>query len=271
MITTGESSAKEMSSSWDAWLASAPGKYVLEWEKRQFDQAVVDAFGFEALQIGLPQLSCLSENRIPNRFLLTTPFDHLPNDATHPLHGHICLGDVHELPFADNSIDLIALPHVLEFSSNPHEALREIHRVLRPEGRLVISGFNPMSLFGARQYMGRVFGTPFLPREGQFISHLRIKDWLKLLDYSIDRGRFGCYRMPLRNDNEIQRFVFLEKAGDRWWPFFGSVFMLSAIKRVPGMRLVGKIRNKQSRLRGSLVPAANSHSPSSVPSQKNQE
>lgn len=271
MITTEASSAKEMSASWDAWLTSPPGKYVLEWEKRQFDQAVADAFGFEALQIGLPLLSCLSENRIPNQYVLVTPQDHLPNELQANFSGRICLGHVNELPFADNSIDLIALPHVLEFAENPHEALREIHRVLRPEGRLVISGFNPMSLVGARQYLGRLVGAPFLPREGQFISHLRIKDWLKLLDYSIDRGRFGCYRVPFRSENGMKSMGFLEKAGDRWWPVFGSVFMLSAIKRIAGMRLVGKIQTSKTRLRGSLVPAANSNLPGQLPSSQNQE
>lgn len=267
MITTEGRSAKEMLASWDEWLSSPPGKYALKWEQTQFNQAVSDAFGFEALQIGLPQLNCLSENRIPNKYVLITPQDKLSAEEIAKISGQICIGQVNELPFATGSLDLIALPHVLEFAENPHEALREIHRVLRPEGRLVISGFNPMSLWGARQSLGKLFGAPFLPREGQFISHLRIKDWLKLLDYSIDRGRFGCYRLPLKNENGMESMGFLEKAGDRWWPVFGSLFMLSAVKRIPGMRLVGKIQTKKARLRG-LVPAANSSAPTSSTSSK---
>lgn len=270
MITTEGGSAKEISASWDAWLSSPAGKYALAWEKKQFDQAVADAFGFEALQIGMPQLNCLSENRIPNQYTLLTPQDNLAPDQIAQIPGQVCIGQVNELPFAENSLDLIAIPHVLEFEENPHEALREIHRVLRPEGRLVISGFNPMSLWGLRDSFGKLFGCPFLPRESQFISHLRIKDWLKLLNYSIDRGRFGCYRLPLKSENGMHRMAFLEKAGDRWWPVFGSVFMLSAVKRVPGMRLVGKVQTKRNRLRASLAPVTNSTTTShSTPVQQN--
>ena len=57
----------------------------------------------------------------------------------------------HELPFDAQSIDLILLPHALEFIDNPHEVLREVDRVLRPEGRVLILGFNPWSLFGLRR------------------------------------------------------------------------------------------------------------------------
>jgi hypothetical protein len=39
----------------------------------------------------------------------------------------------------------------------------------------------------------------------------------------------------------MEKLGFLEKAGDRWWPVLGSVFMLSAIKRVTTLTLVGKI------------------------------
>ncbi len=50
------------------------------------------------------------------------------------------LADPHWLPFAENSIDLIVLPHVLEFTDEPHQLLREVHRVIRPEGQVMIAG-----------------------------------------------------------------------------------------------------------------------------------
>jgi SAM-dependent methyltransferase len=256
MISIPESETKQVLSSWDEWLRSPAGKYILEWEQKQFDQAVTDAFGFQALQIGLPDLACLRENRIPNRFLLLTPEDENSSLLNNPV-TQLCRGLVDELPFANESLDLITLPHVLEFAQNPHDVIREVNRVLRPEGRLVISGFNPMSLWGARQHLSRFIGRPFLPTQGQFISHLRIKDWLHLLDYSIDRGRFGCYRFPSKSEGGMQRMGFMEKAGDRWWPVLGSVFTLSAVKRVTGMKLVGRIKKKRSSLRTSLAPATN--------------
>jgi SAM-dependent methyltransferase len=152
---------------------------------------------------------------------------------------HLIEGDSTDLPFASESLDLIVLPHVLEFAADPHQILREVDRVLRPEGRLIISGFNPASLWGARQYLSRLVGTPYLPRDGQFISLIRIKDWLELLNFSLDRGHFGCYKFPLQGESAMGKMNFLEKMGNRWWPIFGAVFLVSAIKRQQGIRLIG--------------------------------
>jgi SAM-dependent methyltransferase len=152
---------------------------------------------------------------------------------------HLIEGDSTDLPFACESLDLIVLPHVLEFATDPHQILREVDRVLRPEGRLIISGFNPASLWGARQYLSRLVGTPYLPRDGQFISLIRIKDWLELLNFSLDRGHFGCYKFPLQGESAMGKMNFLEKMGNRWWPIFGAVFLVSAIKRQQGIRLIG--------------------------------
>lgn len=254
MIPSDSLNANHSVNEWDEWLNTSAGQYALHWEQKQFNLVVDDSFGFDALQIGMPHLSCLKENRIPNRWIML-----LDSQSSIKLTAQdipvICQSSIYDLPFANESLDLVTLPHVLEFSENPHEALREIHRILRPEGRIVISGFNPISLWGARQFTGRVFHQPFLPKEGQFISHLRIKDWLNLLNYSIDRGKFGCYGIPLKNSNPIKTVTLLDKLGDRWWPFFGSVFMLSAIKRHPGVKLVGKIQTKRPLINQQLKPA----------------
>lgn len=268
MISSDEPIANLSSSEWDHWLNTTPGNYVLQWEQNEFNRAVEDSFGFNALQIGLPQLGCLSQNRIVHRWMMLLPSQ--PKSMKDREDGVqiICHGSIYDLPFENESMDLIAIPHVLEFMDNPHEALREIHRILRPEGRIIISGFNPISLWGLRQYVGRILNQPFLPKEGQFISHFRIKDWLNLLNYSIDRGKFGCYGIPLKNGKLLNGPTILDKAGDRWWPFFGSVFMLSAIKRTPGMRLVGTVKASRPIISGTLAPVSNS---SASPTQKSHE
>ena len=50
--------------------------------------------------------------------------------------------DPRQLPFAANSIDLVVMPHVLEFYDDPHQILREVERILIPEGQIVLTGFN---------------------------------------------------------------------------------------------------------------------------------
>ncbi len=126
-------------SSFSEWLSTPQGAYVLDWECAQIHSAVEDVFGFRAVQIGLPEVDFLSQNRIPFRFSL----------ALEP--GASLAADPLQLPLATQSVDLVVLPHVLESHEHPHEVLREAERVLMPEGQVVISGFNTASLWRLRQ------------------------------------------------------------------------------------------------------------------------
>jgi SAM-dependent methyltransferase len=241
------------------FLCSPQGRYVLDWEQQQLDHAVADIFGYHALQLGLPEIDALRENRMPLRLCAA---DRLRGNCTAegasgPGGGCALtvLNRYEELPFATQSIDLVVMPHILEFADEPHQVLREVDRVLVPEGQIVITGFNPLSLWGLRQFLTRIGMAPYLPREGQFIALPRIKDWLKLLSFEVNRGRFGCYVPWVRSERWLARWGFLEKAGDRWWPVLGSIYMVSAVKRVRGMRLVGAVRRRPELLRPALAPA----------------
>ncbi|MDB5796674.1 MAG: class SAM-dependent methyltransferase [Paucimonas sp.] len=233
------------------WLESPAGRYVIEWEQFRLDLLTADIFGFNAVQIGLPQVQGLAANRMPHRWLTDT---HLPAEGEMPV---VVVHDFAELPFATQSLDLVLLPHVLEFAAEPHQVLREVERVLIPEGQLIITGFNPASMWGLRQVAGRLTGAHFLPLDGEFISVPRLKDWLKLLNMEVNRGHFGCYAPPCRTDKWLKRFAFMEKAGDRWWPYLGAVYTVQAVKRVKGMRLIGPAWNRNPARVRSAVPATN--------------
>jgi len=233
---------------WRNWLASSAGRYVLDWEQAQFDSAVVDLFGYHALQCGLPELDALRENRMPHRFRAC-----VPDDEGASRRVDLWLDRYGALPLDTQSLDLVVLPHVLEFADDPHQVLREVDRVLRPEGRVIVSGFNPVSLWGARQILGRPLGRPFLPGDGQFIGLPRLRDWFKLLSFEMEHGRFGCYRPPCRSEKWLERTRFFESAGDRWWPICWAVYFVSAVKRVCGMRLVGPAIRRTRRLRRPAV------------------
>jgi SAM-dependent methyltransferase len=237
------------------FLCSPPGRYVLDWEQQQIDAAVVDIFGYHALQLGLPEIDALRENRMPLRFCAADR--QLTVAAADGEAGRRRVAIIHryeELPFATHSIDLVVMPHILEFASDPHQVLREVERVLVPEGHVVITGFNPASLWGLRQFGARLGASPFLPREGRFIALPRVKDWLKLLSFDFARGRFGCYAPSARSATWLNRWRFMEKAGDRWWPVFGAVYLLTAVKRVRGMRLVGTVWKQSEERARRLAP-----------------
>lgn len=243
---------------WDAWIASPAGQYVMAWEQAQFDHAVADLFGFHALQCGLPQLDALRANRMPNRVLARLP-DAPPQPD--PEIAGVVIQHYEELPFAAQSLDLVVLAHVLEFAIDPHQVLREVDRVLRPEGRVIVTGFNPVSLWGGRQILLRGLLSPFLPREGQFIGLPRLRDWFKLLGFEMDRGRYGCYRPPCRTQGWLDRTAFLEKAGDRWWPICGALYGVAAVKRVHGMRLLGPAWKQRARAAVRVAAASPTFAP----------
>ncbi|MDS1140434.1 methyltransferase domain-containing protein [Pusillimonas sp. SM2304] len=229
------------------WLETPPGRYVRGWEQKQIDAMVSNVFGYHAIQIGLPHWDLLQANRIPFRGRTRVLFERAAEQ------GAVVVTDPECLPFDSQSIDLLVLPHVLECSSDSHQILREAERVLVPEGRVVISGFNPWSLWGASD---RIPGLdPLLPIPAhQQVSLPRLKDWFKLLSFDLDRGRFGCYAPPCTSQIWLDRWAFMEKAGDRWWPVCGAVYVVSAVKRVAGIRLVGpKWKTARKRVRRQAV------------------
>ena len=259
-----------------SWLQTAPGRVLLEWEQDRLDHAVADAFGFHALQLGLPELEGLRANRMPHRWVacdslvghealpLPPPSDELITSqlAVEPI-ALYCEFDA--LPFPENSIDLVVLPHSLELARDPHRTLREVDRVLVPEGRVVIAGFNPASLWGLRQRAGRVrrgmgFGRDaplYLPRAGEFIGYWRLRDWLHLLGFEVEGGRFGCYRPPLMSPTWLERFGWMDRVGDRWWPVLGAVYFLAAVKRVRGVRRLALAKPDKRKLKAAPAVVAN--------------
>ena len=263
-----------------AWLQTAPGRYLLAWEQQRLDLAVADAFGYHALQLGLPQLDGLRANRMPHRwvasdslqvpealpFALPAPAD--GSISTQPVDAPVALhSEFDALPFPNASIDLVVLPHALELARDPHLALREVERVLVPEGRVVIAGFNPASLWGLRQSSGRMLHalgaardtSLFLPRAGDFIGYWRLRDWLRLLGFEVESGRFGCWRPPIVNPQWLERWRWMDRWGERWWPVLGAVYFVVAVKRVRGMRLVGVVRNERRRAVGAPAVVTHRH------------
>ena len=252
------------SASLTEWLASAPGQYLLDWEAAQFDEAVSDIFGYHAVQLGFEQLHALRCNRMPHQWLAVaseeaaqTSADVTRTDLASSRSAAL-VADAEALPFGAASLDLLVLPHTLELSQNPHAALREAERVLVPEGRVVITGINPNSLWGVRQSRARLyrrvmqrFGHPaqrddlFLPGAGQAmgsIGYWRLRDWLQLLGFEVESARFGVYAPSFASQKWLQRFAWMDTLGPRWWPIFGATYCVVAVKRVRGMRLLEPAR-----------------------------
>ncbi len=224
------------------WFDSPPGRYLLEWEQARFDEAVADVFGYYSLQLGMPMLPGLRANRMPHRWLALGADHATPLENPAPWSANL-LAHAVALPFPDDSLDLLLLPHTLEWSHDPHTALREAARVLVPEGRLVISGLHPASLWGLQQQWARLqqrvgAGALHWPEGVQLIAPWRLRDWLQLLSFELEELRFGCYRPAVRSAAWLQRWAWLDGAGERFWPILGAAYFVVAVKRVRGLHLL---------------------------------
>ena len=130
---------------------------------------------------------------------------------------------------------------------------------------MAIAGLNPASLWGLRQRAGHARqrmglardGALFLPRAGDFLGYWRLRDWLRLLEFELESISFGCYLPAVRGEGALARFRWMDRAGARWWPIFGAVYFVVAVKRTRGAKLVGATWRTAPKVVGAPASIAN--------------
>lgn len=208
-----------------AWFRQQLGSGLLSLEHAHLDQSLNNLFGYHILQLGnLNNISLLSHSRISHKVVVDFFRDNDPASITN------LVSDSESFPIESESMDVVVLPHTLEFETTPHQVLREANRVLIGEGHLIIIGFNPWSLWGLWRLFLAWRDRP--PWNGKFIALPRIKDWLSLLDFELISTEHFYFRPPLKNQKFLQRLLFMEKAGKYLCPFLGGVYIVVAKKRV---------------------------------------
>ncbi|MGH8493507.1 MAG: class I SAM-dependent methyltransferase [Moraxellaceae bacterium] len=205
------------------WFASDLGQHLRQTEERLINRILPDLFGYHALQIGhVMDANLLEGSRIRHRCVVDV--------APSAIKGLSPLQAAPEqLPFANDSLDLVFVHHALDGSASPHALLREASRVLIPEGHLLILGFNPWSLWGLWRLFRWQSGLPWLRRP---LSPQRLADWLPLLDLEVVGVESACFVPPLTHATIRRRFAWLEKLGRRYWSQGGAAYALLARKRV---------------------------------------
>lgn len=207
------------------WFSGEHGTLLLEEERKKLAQKLYALFGYHILQIGnIGSTDFLDDSKISHKLIARL----VPGELVGQRSGFCC--DCSNLPVASDSIDVVVLPHVLEFEANPHQVLRESERVLIGEGHVVILGFNPWSFWGLWRLLLAWREKP--PWHGHYIGLTRIKDWLKLLDFEVIKIERFYFRPPMRSLKLLKKLEFIEKLGRFCWPWFGGVYLLVAKKRV---------------------------------------
>ncbi len=232
-----------------AWYRTELGRRLLADEQVVLESVLPGLFGYHLLQVGAPwEDDLLSSSRIRHRMVV----EGLTNDSSAP---GTFRADPWALPIASGSLDVLVLPHTLEFQRDPHQVLREAERTLIPEGHVVILCFNPGSLWGLRRLFRGWRHPP--PWCGHFLTLTRVKDWLALLGFDTVLARGYFFRPPIHHPGVMERLQFLENTGRRWWPLLGAGYLCVAKKRVVAMT---PLRPRwRRRLAGRLEPTLNGH------------
>jgi SAM-dependent methyltransferase len=207
------------------WLEQPLGQYYIKSTKQKINSMISKSFGYHSLIIGEPELAtCVVNSPISHHILI-----HHHEDSQRNIYSFCCARQ-DRLPIDTESIDIVYLANCLEMYPNPHEILREAYRVLRPEGRIIISGFNPWSIWGGLCWLARIF--KIFPWRAKFIAALKLKDWLQLLGFSHLQTHGFFYYLPINQEHILSKMAILENLAGRFKLPFGAAYLLMAYKRV---------------------------------------
>ena len=245
------------------WLASPLGAQLLAAEDEEMRRVLESVFGDHLVQLGPWGGGIFLEAARTRRTFVIT-------DRPQP--GCSMVSHLDELSIATDSVDAVLLPHILERHADPHTVLREAERILRPDGHLVISGFNPHGFWGMRHLASR---RKYPPGVGHLISEGRLCDWLRLLNLSVCDSRYFFFRLPLarspRAEVESPPEEVIPQIGAQpltrklrnltssvWqslstWPPFGACYITTARKEMYTVTPVRQVWQRRRRMVGGLV------------------
>ncbi len=215
------------------WFGSALGSLLVKKEQELIDEELRNLFGYHLLQLSVArQVDLTQASRISHRFALY-PCLPLAKDMTDPditapavVTG---LADFNHLPLSSNSMDLVLLHHILDYSQKPHQVLREASSVLISQGHLVVVGFNPWSFFGVWRWLMR-----FVSRAPQWRHQSlrlgRVLDWLTLLDFEPIVVKQAFYCAPCYKPKVSRYLQWVERWGKRLSLPGGCFYLIVARK-----------------------------------------
>jgi SAM-dependent methyltransferase len=224
------------------WIDSPLGTSVLAAERRVLQEELGDVFGFELLQIGAWGDGA--------ELALTARTQHRRLVDPHATGSGAIRADYHSLPIATGAVEAVLLPHTLEHAPRPHELLREVDRVLRGEGHLVICGFNPVSPWGIRHTLG---GRRFPPVVTRLLTEHRLRDWLRLLGFEIASTRRYLFTPPWQGLATLRASAWLEARGPQLAAPFAGAYLLKARKRVHALTPIKPVWQRTPKLVGGLA------------------
>ena len=224
MRFSGQATERKGYANIEDWYLGDSGQYLLGEIEARLDPILATTFGYYALQLGCPGLAGQLQKacRVKHCFTLGESGPAAQIQASPSM-----------LPIASDSVDLVILMHHLSNNSEPHAILREVFRILIPEGKLVIIDFNPVSLWGLRH--GLQSWLEKIPFKGHFYTAKRIDDWMRLLGFDQHRLFRVGYQPPILKPRLVRHLGWLEKGMRNWMPLFGTLNLMVYSKSISPM------------------------------------
>ncbi|UCH40548.1 MAG: class I SAM-dependent methyltransferase [Gammaproteobacteria bacterium] len=205
----------------DDWYLGETGQSLFKELENRISPILSTTFGYYSLQIGCPMIaeSLQHSCRVKHQFTL--------DDIRLPAKVH---ANPSMLPIATDSVDLVIMMHHLSNTTEPHAVLREAFRILIPEGKLIIIDFNPLSLWGLRNFFQA--WLEHVPFKGHFYTARRIDDWMRLLGFDQERIFRVGYLPPIQKTSVTRHLSWLEKGMRNWLPALGAINLMVYTKNI---------------------------------------
>ncbi len=221
-----EVSREERLPKMDQWAFNPHGLYLLESERDALETVLPKLFGYHLLQIGGPVKHSLIESSVIDHHIRLT------GEYSPGFDGSSVIGDPYHLPFIPESIDVVLMPHIIDYLKYPSQVIKSVYDTLIPEGTLIIIGVNPFSLWG----IAKLCHTQDLVyRHARLKSKSQVIHLLKTQGFEIIKRKTLCFRWPSSSAEKIEHSVIMEPFGQLMMPSFGGVYMIVARKKVEKM------------------------------------
>ena len=204
------------------WFQSALGRNLLANQRVAIERKIRGFYGVHQAEMGVShRVPVGNPSNLAHKFFVLLSWESdLPENTI--------ISSADEIALESDSVDMVILHHTLDFSSNPHQTLREAARILKSSGHLIIVGFNPLSLWGCRKLFLRSKTAPWNSR---FISGKRVEDWLNLLDFNVFSLDYFYYGLPFNRVGLKNKSFWLDNILNSKVPL-GAYYTLIAEKQV---------------------------------------